>query len=434
MSNCTTCGGFLRDPFDLSSSTSSSCQCNTGGLVTEGSALPTDTCCVSSVNGQVGAVTLTTADIPAAGGYNYYANSLVGAYLSAISPISFNSTTGVISHANSGVTAATYGSSSSVPVITVNATGHITSVTTQSISSVAIGADLTAIEALTGTGYLVRTGTNTWALKSITGTAGQIAITYPDGVAGTTLIGLVATGVSAGTYGGTLSYPIITVDTYGRITSATTQSVSTPSTVPPHTHTLGNLSNVDDVVDTGATVGETIVWDGTQFTLGTPQVAYIDSTLSLFGSWKFASNGLSSDTNQINTVRRLDDLNGLSVVTINAALYLPSASLSFIVITGSNRYLAETQIATVPAGFRPTQVVTAPLSAVFNGRNYWDTNHTVQFASLYQIVNNLNIMISPTGVVSVTCFIGADYQFTTLSTVSHIIVPITVTYPVGLAG
>ena len=83
VSNCTTCGGFLRDPFDLSSTSSSGCQCNTGGLVTEGAALPTDTCCVSSVNGQVGIVNLTTANIPAATGYSYYSNALVAAFISA---------------------------------------------------------------------------------------------------------------------------------------------------------------------------------------------------------------------------------------------------------------------------------------------------------------------------------------------------------------
>ncbi len=47
-----------------------------------------------------------------------------------------------------------------------------------------IGADLTAIEALTGTGFPARTADNTWALRNITGTSNKISITNPAGVAG----------------------------------------------------------------------------------------------------------------------------------------------------------------------------------------------------------------------------------------------------------
>ena len=42
--------------------------------------------------------------------------------------------TGTVSHATSGVTAATYGDSTHYPVITVNATGHLTTVTSQAFS------------------------------------------------------------------------------------------------------------------------------------------------------------------------------------------------------------------------------------------------------------------------------------------------------------
>jgi len=426
VSNCTTCGGFLRDPFDLSSTSSSGCQCNTGGLVTEGAALPTDTCCVSSVNGQVGIVNLTTANVPAATGYSYYSNALVAAFISASTPLSFNTSTGVISHNTSGVTAGTYGSSSVVPVITVNSTGHITSVTTQSISSVSIGADLTAIENLTGTGYLIRTGTNTWALRSLTGAAGQITLTNPAGTAGATLISLAASGVSAGTYGGPLSFPIITVDSFGRVTNVTNQSISTPSTVPPHTHSLGNLSNVDDIVDTGASVGQTIVWDGSQYTLGTPQVAFINTTLSLYGSWKFASNA-GTDTNQINTVRKLVDVNEFNIVTVHAVLYLPISAITFTTLA-SNKYLEEMQVATVPSGYRPFQYVHVPLAATLNSRAYYDTGHTTTFNG-YQVVNNLNVGFKPDGNVFVTMFVSnADYNWATLSGVTHLIVPIICTY------
>lgn len=46
------------------------------------------------------------------------------------------------------------------------------------------GDDLTAIEALGGTGIAVRTAANTWAQRTITSTGGTVTITNPGGVAG----------------------------------------------------------------------------------------------------------------------------------------------------------------------------------------------------------------------------------------------------------
>lgn len=45
-------------------------------------------------------------------------------------------------------------------------------------------ADLDAIAALSGTAFAVRTGTNTWAQRTLTGTTNQISISNPDGVSG----------------------------------------------------------------------------------------------------------------------------------------------------------------------------------------------------------------------------------------------------------
>jgi hypothetical protein len=67
-------------------------------------------------------------------------------------------------------------------------------------------ADLTAIAALTGTGIAVRTAADTWAQRTITGTANAITVTNGDGVAGNPTISLPAaltfTGktITGGTY------------------------------------------------------------------------------------------------------------------------------------------------------------------------------------------------------------------------------------------
>lgn len=258
MSNCTSCGVSLTSPFSLDDPTGVCEQCSTGGLLVESAALPTTSCCVSSVNGETGAVVLTISDIDLEGN-EFFTQQLVWESLQGTSPIAFDSQTGVISHLNSGVSAGTYGSSTEVPVLIIDAHGHIVGASVVSIGSIALGADLTAIEALSGTGFLVRTGTNTWALRTLQGTTGQITISDADGVANPPTIGLEVSGVTAGVYGGAASYPVITVDAYGRIISAVTTSIP-PPVIPAHTHTLGDLSNVKDDVDTGG-LGALLYWN-----------------------------------------------------------------------------------------------------------------------------------------------------------------------------
>lgn len=98
---------------------------------------------------------------------------------------SISGNTLTILHQNSGVTAATYGNATLVPSFVVNATGHITSV-----SNVAV----------------------TVANSSITGNILGSQI-HP-------------TGVTPATYGSTINLPTFTVDSTGRITSASNVAIS----------------------------------------------------------------------------------------------------------------------------------------------------------------------------------------------------------------
>lgn len=75
---------------------------------------------VTSVNNKVGNVVLNTDNIAEGTTNQYFTTSRVRASVNAAAPIAYNSTTGVISHATSGVTNGTYNT------VTVDAFGHVT--------------------------------------------------------------------------------------------------------------------------------------------------------------------------------------------------------------------------------------------------------------------------------------------------------------------
>lgn len=80
-----------------------------------------------------------------------------------------------------------------------------------------LDADLSAIAALSGVGGTpFRIAANTWALRSLGGTADRIAVTNGDGVAGAPVIDLAALTIGGSGVG---SFTKFTVDTYGRVTA-----------------------------------------------------------------------------------------------------------------------------------------------------------------------------------------------------------------------
>ena len=126
---------------------------------------------------------------------------------------------------NTGVVAGSFGSATSVPVITVDADGRLTSVTTSAVSGVdsfTYTANTNTISLETGDGstFDINTATAVTLAGDITGTAtssnGTVEITTE----------LTNTGVTAGLYGSSTAIPIITVDEDGRVTLASTASVA----------------------------------------------------------------------------------------------------------------------------------------------------------------------------------------------------------------
>ena len=142
--------------------------------------------------------------------------------------------------------AGTWGNASHVPRITINSKGQITGVTPTLI---------TATQAVTITSPFV---------GNINGTSGQIRVTGGTGNNSNAIIDLVATGVTAATYGNTTHLPRITVDTYGRIQNVDLVAVAGNSESGGYTLGFGNI-----VVAGQTTVSAEQASDDVTFVAGT---------------------------------------------------------------------------------------------------------------------------------------------------------------------
>jgi hypothetical protein len=351
------------------------------------------------VNGQTGIVVLKITDIDLLGN-QFFTNALAQAAISVTTPITYSA--GVIGHANSGATANTYGSSTLVPQLTIDAKGHVTAIANVALSSVVIGPDLTAIEALTGTGYLIRTASNTWALRSLTGSSGRVALTYPDGVTGPTVIDLVASGVSAGTYGSAAMIPQVTFDIYGRATSAT--NIPVPATIiPAHTHTLGNLSNVNDAAD-APTTNYYLKWSGSEWVAAAGALLTLElGTLTTTSPCLVATtdgDGAIDTNNPSNKLIRLVDSAGIGHVQMSTTIYVEATTAEVAAVL-SGIYYYELQVGTIPSNFRPTHNINVPLAGLFKAGKYWNSVHTIQMTGNI-IFPYSTVLIKPNGNVYVT--------------------------------
>ena len=180
-----------------------------------------------------------------------------------LSGTSYNgSTTVTVALANTTVTAASYGSASTVPTYTVNAQGQITAAsnTTISIAPSQINATIPnsglTNSSVTYNGVAVALGASGTITANTTN-----ALTIGTGLSGTSFngssavtIALANTAVTAGTYGSSLVVPVLTVNAQGQLTSVTNTTINAVTlttgsitATPVNNNDIANKSYVDSV-------------------------------------------------------------------------------------------------------------------------------------------------------------------------------------------
>jgi hypothetical protein len=162
------------------------------------------------------------------------------------------SASGVTDIGNSGVTAGSYGGTTSIPVLTIAADGRITSATTASVATTLL------IAGDTGTPDYVNLLTDSLTFTGGTGITTAVADNK-------ITVTLANTAVSANTYGSATGVAVFTVDAQGRLTSANTTTIAIP-----HTQITDFQEAVEDVIGTRL-VGGTGVAINYNDSTGSPQ-------------------------------------------------------------------------------------------------------------------------------------------------------------------
>lgn len=153
-------------------------------------------------------------------------------------------------------------------------------ITTSGTITLTLGTELQGLSGLSASGLVVRTGTGTYASRTINGTTGNIVVTDGDGVSGNPTVNLAT--VTQGTSG---SFLKVTLDGYGRVVGNTAVVASDITTLVDSIY----VNAAGDTMSGNLNMGGNLITNLAAPVSGTDAVTknYVDSVLTGL-SWKQA--------------------------------------------------------------------------------------------------------------------------------------------------
>jgi hypothetical protein len=235
-----------------------------------------------------------------------------------------NGTGALTTLANTG-TAGSYGSASYIPVITTDAYGRVSNV-----SNTAVAIDTSQIT--TGTLPIARGGTNNTSY-----TTGAL-LQYN----GSGIVSIANTGVTAGDYGSSSQIPVLNIDAYGRVTSASNTSIQIGTVGTSGTGTIANS------ITLLGTYGVTVTASGNTLNIATPQDLQTSASPTFHGVALNTTGNVTSITYTTGNLSQ-NTVDSFSTSVFRSAKYLAQMTSGSnyhmielnVISDGTNPYIAE---------------------------------------------------------------------------------------------
>lgn len=227
-------------------------------------------------------------------------------------------------------------------VAVVGSTGVSTSggpITVAGTITVTLNTELQGLSALAANGVLARTSAGVYAARTIGGTTSNIVVTNGDGVAGNPTINLATVGAGATSVGSSTSVPVLSFDTFGRVTAAVNTNIAFPVTsVFGRTGVISavagdySLGQIGTVSLSAPAAGNILTYNGSNWINAAPATAGTVTSIAVAGSTGLAVTGspiTSAGTIGLTLGTELQGLSGL-------------ASSGMLARTGAGTYTSRT--------------------------------------------------------------------------------------------